>query len=101
MRYKAGDIVIIRSRQNKAIPELHVKLIKHVTVKAIRIKRTDWSGYSGWECILTSREEADTLRKVWGIPFEFPNKIETFVYDEEIVRKPRRRLKKHRGRSRH
>jgi hypothetical protein len=31
--------------------------------------------------------EVDVLRKKWHIPFKFPNDVNTFIYEEEIVEK--------------
>ena len=31
-------------------------------------------------------EEIDRLRKEWHIPFKFPNEIETFVYETNIIK---------------
>jgi hypothetical protein len=92
--YKENDVVLVRSVSNKLMPKFHVKLIKREVVKAQKGNRIDWPAYIGWECVLTNRQEADILRKEWGIPFRFPNKIETFVFEEEIVRKVRRRRKR-------
>ena len=74
------------------MPNTHVKLIEKVIVKAIQgkqvgIRRTmDWPGYTGWNAELVYQEEADTLRKEWGIPFSGPGD-ETFVYDHCIIKK--------------
>ena len=39
-----------------------------------------------WRTHLTKRKEADTLRKEWQIPFKFPNEVETFVYETNIIK---------------
>jgi hypothetical protein len=93
-RYKTGDIVLIRSIAGDSIPNIHVKLIERVIVKPTKgksngFRRTmDWPGYSGWTAEIVFQEEADVLRKDWGIPFDGPGD-ETFVYDEFIIKKPR------------
>ena len=85
--YKKGDIVLIRSDSGKEMPSIHVKLIEHKEVKPHQGKTIYWPGYVGWTCVLTIPEEADMLRKEWSIPFKFPNDIETFVNEENIIEK--------------
>ena len=85
--YKKDDIVLVRSIGGDAIPKIHVKLIEQKIVKPQKGKTMDWPGYIGWECILTKPEEADILRKEWSIPFRFPDHIETFVLEENIIKK--------------
>jgi hypothetical protein len=85
--YKVGDIVLIKSRAGPAIPAVHVKLIKKIEKKASKGSSMDWPAYVGWECKLTKPEEADLLRKEWSIPFKFPDDINTFVFEEEIIKK--------------
>ena len=93
-RYKVDDIVLIRSVAGDSIPNIHVKLKERVIVKPVKgksngFRRTmDWPGYSGWNAELVFQEEADLLRKDWGIPFDGPGD-ETFVYDDAIIKKPR------------
>jgi len=81
MKYKVGDIVLVRSSSGKAIPNFHVKLLK-------KIKRnTSYdSSYIVWKACLTKRKEADMLRKQWQIPFKFPDEVETFVYETNIIK---------------
>ena len=94
-RYKVGDIVLVKSPAGDVIPKIHVRLTKRVIVKPTPGKRVgirttmDWPGYSGWYAEIVYQEEADTLRKVWSIPFSGPGD-ETFVYDRNIIKKPRR-----------
>jgi len=81
MTYKVGDIVLVRSSAGPAIPSFKVKLLE-------RIKReTSFDPvYIAWRAKLTSRKEADKLRKDWHIPFQFPDKMETFVYETNIIK---------------
>ena len=85
--YKVNDIVLTKSPAGNAIPAIHVKLKKEVIVK--KSKYTD--GYRGWEAVLIYEKEADMLRKRWRIPFKFPDKIDTFVYECDIIKKVRKR----------
>jgi len=85
--YKINDIVLIKSCSGDGMPVIHVKLIERVEVKASKGTIFDWPGYVGWKCILTEPEEAALLRKEWSIPFKFPDDIETFVVEENIIEK--------------
>ena len=81
MKYKVGDIVLVKSSAGPAVPNFHVKLLK-------KIKRnTSFDpAYIIWKTRLTKRKEAGMLRKQWQIPFKFPNNIETFVYQTNIIK---------------
>ena len=81
MNYKVGDIVLVKSSAGKAIPNFHVKLLQ-------KIKRNTSfdSCYIIWKARLTKRKEVDMLRKQWQIPFKFPNEVETFVYETNIIK---------------
>jgi hypothetical protein len=94
--YKENDIVLVRSPAGEAVPVVHVKLIKKVVSKPQKGRNFDWPGCVGWEAVLVKPEEADMLRKKYSIPFKFPNDIETFVFESDIIKKtsPRRRRKK-------
>ena len=89
MKYKVGDIVLVKSSAGKAIPRFHVKLIERI----IRNPPKD-SSYIIWRTHLTRHQEADILRKEWQIPFKFPNDIETLVLDVNIIRNERKTKKK-------
>lgn len=95
MKYKSGDIVLVRSSAGACIQNIHVKLLKRVVVKPTKgkqvgMRRTmDWPGYSGWEATPVYQIECDILRTTWSIPFTKPGEDITFVYDENIVKKPR------------
>ena len=84
MKYKVGDIVLVKSSAGEAIPRFHVKLIERI----VRNPPKD-SSYVIWRAHLTRQREATILRKEWQIPFKFPNDIETFVLDMNIIRKER------------
>ena len=82
MKYKVGDIVLVKSNSGEAIPRFHVKLIERI----VRKPPKDPS-YIIWRAHLTCQKEADILRKKWHIPFKFPNDIETFITETNIIRK--------------
>ena len=84
MKYKVGDIVLVKSSAGPAIPHFHVKLIERI----IKTPPRDPS-YIIWRTRLTRQREAAILRKEWQIPFKFPNDIETFVLEMNIIRKER------------
>ena len=89
MKYKVGDIVLVKSSAGKAIPRFHVKLIERI----VRNPPKD-SSYVIWRAHLTRQREATILRKEWHIPFKFPNDIETLVLETNIVRKERNAKKR-------
>ena len=89
MKYKVGDIVLVKSSAGEAIPRFHVKLIERI----VRNPPKD-SSYVIWRAHLTRQREATILRKEWHIPFKFPNDIETLVLETNIVRKERKTKKR-------
>ncbi len=89
MKYKVGDIVLVRSGAGEAIPRFHVKLVERI----VRRPPND-PNYVIWRTHLTRQREADILRKEWHIPFKFPNDIETFVLERNIIRKQYKRKKR-------
>ena len=82
MKYKVGDIVLVRSSAGKEIPCFHVQLIERI----IRKPPKDPT-YIIWRAKLTNKKEADILRKEWQIAFKFPDNIETVVFESNIIRK--------------
>ena len=82
MKYKVGDVVLVKSPAGPAIPKFHVKLIER-----IKRKPPKDSQYIIWRSHLTNPLEADILRKEWHIQLEFPDQIETFVYETNIIKK--------------
>ena len=92
--YKENDIVLVRSPAGEAVPVVHVKLIKKVVSKPQKGRSFDWPGYVGWEAVLIKPEEADMLRKKHSIPFKFPNDIETFVLESDIIKKATKRKRR-------
>ena len=83
--YRPGDIVLVKARAGPAIPDVHVKLLKKYIVKKRKGHRIDWPEYIGWDAKLIYKKEVLLLRKKFQIPYEYPNKVETFVYDEDII----------------
>jgi len=82
--YKKGDKVIIKSCAGDCIPAVQAVLVKKIESK---------DGWVGWECKLIDKEEIRMLKKEWSIPYEYPEKVDTFVYEEDIVKKITRRRK--------
>ena len=93
MKYKVGDIVLVRSSAGEAIPRFHVKLVERI----VRKPPND-PNYIIWRAHLTRQREADILRKEWQIPFKFPNDIETLVLETNIIRKERNTNKRNKKR---
>lgn len=85
--YKINDIVLTQSCKVPAMDPVHVKLIKKVVVHKKKGNNFDWPEYIGWHAELTKKKEVKILRKRWNIPYSFPDNIETFIYEEEIIKK--------------
>ena len=86
-KYKVGDTVLVKARAGPAIPNVHVKLLKKYIIKKRKGHRIDWPEYIGWDAKLIYKKEILLLKKKFRIPYEYPNNVETFVYDEDIIRK--------------
>jgi len=85
MKFKVGDTVLVKSSAGPAIPHFHVKLIERI------VKRPPKDpSYIIWRTHLTRQREANILRKKWHIQFKFPDDIETFITENNIIRKERR-----------
>lgn len=89
MTYKVGDIVLVKSCAGEAIPKFHVKLIERI----VRRPPKD-PNYIIWRTHLTRQREAIILHKEWHIAFQFPNNIETFILETNIIRKERKVYKR-------
>ena len=81
MKYKVGDIVLIKSSAGDVIPPVHVKLVERIERKPPKDPK-----YIMWRAHLTKRKEVDKLRKEWQIPFKFPDEVETFVCETNIIK---------------
>ena len=81
MKYKVGDIVLIKSGAGPAIPPFHVKLIERIERKPPKDPK-----YIIWRARLTKPKEAAKLRKEWHIQFKFPNEVETCVCETNIIK---------------
>lgn len=103
-KYKPGDIVLAKSPAGDCIPAVHVRLIERTYVPERkdppfhRGSSVATPEYATWSSVLVRKEDADLLRKEWGIPFKFPNDIKTCTFERCIVkiikkniRKPKRR----------
>lgn len=102
MKYKKGDIVLVKSVAGDAIPAIHVKLVNRVFVKETKPKfdgrrwGMTWPGYSGWEAVTVYQKEIDILRKEWSIPYQVPGKDIIFVYDSQVICKEKKKRSKRR-----
>ena len=85
--YKKNDIVKVKSCAGSAIPVVHVRLIKKIIVKERKGNKIVWPAYTGWEAKLIYRKEAELLRKKFRIPYKFPEDVDTFVYEDDIISK--------------
>ena len=86
MKYKEGDIVLVKSSAGDVIPPFHVRLIERIHRKPPKD-----SEYIIWRCKLTKKREADKLRKEWQIQFKFPDEIETYVCETNIIRRVKKK----------
>jgi hypothetical protein len=80
-KFQVGDIVLVKSGAGPAIPKFHVKLIERTERRPPKDPK-----YIMWRARLTKPKEADRLRKEWHIPFKFPNEVETFVCETNIIK---------------
>ena len=92
-------MVLVKSRAGEAIPDIHVRLLKRHHVKARKRNINKFESvqdpeYFFWDAALVYQKEADLLKKRWQIPFSFPDDAETCVFEEDIIRKVRKRKKK-------
>lgn len=85
--YKKNDIVLVNSKAVPAMKPISVRLLKKYVVKARKGNRIDWPAYIGWDAELINKSDAIRLKKRWQIPFKFPDDVETFIYEEEIIKK--------------
>tara|TARA_B100000900_G_C20390263_1_gene638290 strand:+ start:110 stop:385 length:276 start_codon:yes stop_codon:yes gene_type:complete len=86
-KYKVGDIVLVKARAGKAIPNVHVKLLKKHVIKEQKGHRVDWPAYIGWDAKLIYKKEVEMLRKKFRIPYKFPKDVDTFVFEDDIISK--------------
>ena len=86
-KYKPGDIVLVCSSAGPAIPNVHVRLEKRYEVPAKKGNTVDWPAYAYWDTVLVDEEEVKMLRKRFQIPYEWPNNVETYVFECDIVKK--------------
>ena len=94
MKYRPGDIVLVRSPAGEAIPNVHVRLLKRIVVSPSKGRNIDWPGYTGWEAKLVYLKEAELLRKKFRIPYKFPDDVETFVFESDIIKVKKRARRK-------
>ena len=85
--YKKGDVVLVRSLAGGAIPHMHVRLCKKITQKPKKYGEFNDKGYIAWESVLIYKKEADILKNEWSVPYEYPDKVEIFVFEEDIIEK--------------
>ena len=91
--YKPGDIVLVKSRTGNAIPQVHVKLIERHVRKGYKGNTIDWPSYIYWDAVLVKQSEVEMLKKRWSIPYSFPDDVSTVVFEDDIVRKTRKKRK--------
>jgi len=93
MKYKKDDIVLVKSSAGPGIPLFHVKLIERIVRKPPNDPE-----YIIWRSHLTKEEEVNILRKEWHISFSFPEQIETFILESNIIKKAKNVKKRNKKR---
>ncbi len=93
MKYKKDDIVLVKSSAGPGIPPFHVKLIERIVRKPPNDPE-----YIIWRSHLTKEEEVNILRKEWHISFSFPEQIETFILESNIIKKAKNVKKRNKKR---
>ena len=81
INYNIGDIVKVKSRFGTAIPDVHVKLVEKHKRKCYDTNKL----YYMWKTKLIYKREVEILKKRFCIPFKYPNNVETFIYEEDII----------------
>ena len=77
MKYKPGDIVLVKSF---AGPIVHVKLKKRI------LKPKDNWGADGWDAQIIYKKDVDALRR-HGVPYKKGEKPVVFVFDGHILKR--------------
>jgi len=101
-KYKPGDIVLAKSPAGDCIPAVQVRLIERTYVPEVkdppfhRGPSIATPEFAWWTAVLVRKEEADMLRKEWSIPFKHPDKMNTSVYERNIVKIVKKRVRKQR-----
>ena len=85
--YKKGDVVLVRSLAGPAIPHTHVRLCKKIVQKPKTYGEFNDEGYVAWDATLIYKGEINKLNKEWSIPYKYPDKVEIFVFEEDIIKK--------------
>ena len=78
------------------VPVVHLKLVKRIESKAQKGRTFDWVAYVGWEAVLIKETDVDLLKKECCIPFKWPDDVETFVFERNIIKKisPKKRRRR-------
>ena len=84
--YKEGDIVLVHLHLVAGAPEIHVKLLKKEVFPKHKGRYITLPGYVGWHGVLICKKECDILRKNLCIPFSFPDNVDTFVFEHQIIK---------------
>ena len=85
--YKKGDVVLVRSLAGPAIPHIHVRLHKKIVQKPKTYGEFNDKGYVAWEGALVYKGEIQKLNKEWSISWKYPDNVEIFVFEEDIIKK--------------
>ena len=86
-KFRAGDIILAKSRAGKAIPPVKLKLVEKIVVPERKGNNFDSPGYTLWKALLVCEKEVKMLKKRFQIPYSFPDDVETTVFDCDIIKK--------------
>jgi len=85
--YKKGDVVLVRSITGATIPPVHVRLHKKIVQKSKTYGEFKDKSYVAWEGSLIYKGEIKKLNKEWSISWKYPDNVEIFVFEEDIIRR--------------
>ena len=85
--YKKGDVVLVRSLAGTAIPHIRVRLCKKIIEPPKTYGTFNDKGYVAWDATLIYKSEIQKLNKEWSISWKYPDNVEIFVFEEDIIKK--------------
>mgnify|MGYP007063693080 CR=1 FL=1 len=79
--------MLVRSIAGDVIPHVHVRLLKKIVQKPKTYGEFNYEGYVAWEGALVYKGEIKKLNKEWSISWKYPDNVEIFVFEEDIIRR--------------
>ena len=78
--------MLVRSIAGDVIPHVHVRLLKKIVQKPKTYGEFNYEGYVAWEGALVYKGEIQKLNKEWSISWKYPDNVEIFVFEEDIIK---------------